>query len=178
MKDARKVNPDDLGLLLSEANVQLKMGNKAEFKRLIEEATQKDPNNAELQYNLGVIAGESGDLESARKYYSKAITLDPNYSDAQTNMAVLILSGEEKIIEEMNSLGSSAADNKKYDALKLKREGLYREAIPYLEESLRIKPKNLQAAKTLMNIYSAIDEREKFKALKAKVEALEAGGGN
>ena len=178
MKDARKANPEDLGLLLSEANVQLKMGNKDEFKKLIEEATTKDPKNAELQYNLGVLAAEAGDIATAKKYYDKAIAIDPNYSDAQTNMAVLILNGEQKIIEEMNSLGSSAADNKKYDALKLKREEIYKEAIPYLEASLRIKPNNLQAAKTLMNIYSAIDDRENFKILKGKVEVLEAGGGN
>lgn len=43
MKDARKENPDDLSLLLTEANVQLKMGNREEFKKLIEEATIKDP---------------------------------------------------------------------------------------------------------------------------------------
>ena len=88
MKDARKANPEDLGLLLSEANVQLKMGNKDEFKKLIEEATTKDPKNAELQYNLGVLAAEAGDIATAKKYYDKAIAIDPNYSDAQTNMAV------------------------------------------------------------------------------------------
>ncbi|MCB0446856.1 MAG: tetratricopeptide repeat protein [Gelidibacter sp.] len=178
MKDARKANPDDFGLILSEANVQLKMGNKAEFKKLIEEATEKDPNNAELQYNLGVLAAEAGDKESAKKYYNKAISLDPNYSDAQTNMAVLILNEEQTIIEQMNALGSSAADNKKYDELKQKREDLYREAIPYLEASLKINPNNIQAAKTLMNIYSAIDDRPNLKIMKAKVEALEAAGEN
>ena len=37
MADARSENPDDLGLLLSEANVHLKMGNRDKFKSLIEE---------------------------------------------------------------------------------------------------------------------------------------------
>ena len=32
----------------------------------MEEATEKDPNNAELQYNLGVIAAEAGDNEDAK----------------------------------------------------------------------------------------------------------------
>jgi len=35
--------------------------------------------------------------------------------------------------------------------------------------------KNIQAAKTLMNIYSVIDETEKFKAMKMKVEMMETG---
>ena len=77
-----------------------------------------------------------------------------------------------------NTLLENEMLKKKYDALKLKREEIYKEAIPHLEASLRIKPNNLQAAKTLMNIYSAIDDRENFKILKGKVEALEAGGGN
>ncbi|OUR91815.1 hypothetical protein A9Q87_08385 [Flavobacteriales bacterium 34_180_T64] len=175
MKDARMENPDDLDLILTEANVHIKMGNKDEFKRLIQEATIKDPNNAELQYNLGVVSAEGGEPEVARKYYEKAIALDPSYADAHNNMAVLILDGEQQIIEEMNSLGSSDADNRRYDELKEERKLLYREAIPFLESTLKFKPKNLQAAKTLMNIYSALEETEKFNVIKAKIEAIESG---
>lgn len=172
MKKAREANPDDLSLILSEANVQLKMGNKAEFKRLIEMATEKDPTNPELQYNLGVVAAEGGDVEMAKKYYNKAISLDPEYADAYNNLAVLTLQGEADIVSAMNGLGTSAADNKKYDALKEQRMDLYREAIPYLETTLKFRPKNLEAAKTLMNIYSAIGETAKFKEMKAKVDTI------
>ena len=35
-----------------------------------------------------------------------------------------------KIVEEMNSLGTSSKDNAKYDALKLEREKLYKECVP------------------------------------------------
>jgi len=175
MSDARKENPDDINLLLSEANIHYKMGNKDKFKSILEEATQKDPNNPELQYNLGVIAAESGDIESAKKYYNRSIELDPNYINAQINMAALILSEEEALIEEMNGLGSSAADDKRYDELREERKVLYQNAIPYLESALEIESDNLQAAKTLMNIYSVTGDDAKFKALKAKVETLESG---
>ncbi|SDS62612.1 Flp pilus assembly protein TadD, contains TPR repeats [Formosa sp. Hel1_31_208] len=175
MKLAREKNPDDLGLLLSEANVQLKMGNTDRFKDLMQEATAKDPNNAELQYNLGVISAESGDSESAMAYYEKAIELDPSYTDAYNNMAVLLLSTEKDLVAEMNSLGTSKADNKRYDELKAQRTSIYESAIPYLETTLKLKPKDIQAAQTLMNIYSAIGETDKFKAMKAKVAELEAG---
>ena len=175
MKEAREQNPDDLSLLISEANVQLKMGNKEEFKKLIEIATQKDPNNAELQYNLGVVAAEAGDQEIARRYYEKAISLDPEYADAYNNLAVLILGNEADIIEKMNTLGTSAADNKKYDVLKEQRTQLYRDALPYLETTMKIRPNNIEAAKTLMNIYSALGDTAKFKVMKAKVETLQSG---
>lgn len=174
MKTAREQNPDDLSLILSEANVQLKMGNRDEFKKLIEIATQKDPNNPELQYNLGVVAAEAGDAVSAKKYYEKSIALDPEYADAHNNMAVLILQGEQELIEKMNALGTSSADNKKYDDYKAQRTQLYKDAIPYLEKTLSIRPKNLEAAKTLMNIYSALGETAKFKDMKAKVDAMQS----
>jgi tetratricopeptide (TPR) repeat protein len=139
----------------------------------MEEATTKDPSNAELQYNLGVIAAEGGDDESAMKYYKKAIELNPDYADAHNNIAVLILDQDQEIIEKMNALGTSAADNKKYDEYKLKRLDIYKEALPHLETAFELKP-NVYVAKTLMNIYSAIDNTPKFKEMKAKVEELEA----
>lgn len=174
MKKAREQSPDDLSLILSEANVQLKLGNKDEFKKLIEIATQKDPNNAELQYNLGVVAAEAGDADSAKKYYEKAIALDPEYADAYNNMAVLILQSEQELIGKMNALGTSSADNKKYDEFKAQRTQLYKDAIPYLEKTLSIRPKNLEAAKTMMNIYSALGETTKFKEMKVKIDAMQS----
>ena len=87
-------------------------------------------------------------------------------------MAVLLLEREQSIIEEMNSLGSSAADNRRYDALKDERTALFNSAIPYLERALKNDPDNFDAAKTLMNIYSAIGETAKYKEMKAKVEAM------
>ena len=175
MKDARKANPDDATLIISEANMQLKMGNREEFKSLIQEALVKDPNNPELLFNLGIVAAEAGEIDEAKGYYEKAIELKPDYTDVYNNMAVLILSQEQDIIEKMNGLGSSAADNKKYDELKEKRSQLYTDAIPYLETTLKLRPTDLQAAKTLVNIYSAIGETQKHKDMKAKVEALESG---
>ena len=175
MKEARKANPEDSSLIISEANMQLQMGNKEEFKSLIEEALVSDPDNAELLFNLGIVSAEGGDAESAKGYYEKALQIKPDYTDVHNNMAVLILGQEQKLIEEMNALGSSAADNKKYDALKEQRSQLYKEAIPYLETTLKLRPTDLQAAKTLVNIYSALGETEKMKEMKAKVETLESG---
>ncbi len=174
MADARSENPDDLGLLLSEANVHLKMGNRDKFKELMQAATERDPNNAELLYNLGVLAAEGGNAEESIKYYEKAISIDPGYVDAYNNLAVVILEGEAGIVEEMNGLGTSSADNRKYDELKAKRGQLYQDAIPHLEKALELRSTNIDAARTLMNIYSVLGETDKYKVMKAKVEQMEA----
>ncbi|WP_303315454.1 tetratricopeptide repeat protein [Flavivirga abyssicola] len=178
MKEARAESPNDVNLILSEANVHYKMGNTEEFKKLLEKATQMDPNNPELQYNLGVIAAESKQTEEAKRYYEKAIELDPKYINAYINLSALVLNNEEAIIKEMNGLGTSRADNKRYDELRAQRQNLYREAIPYLTKALEIDSKSISAAKTLMNIYSILGETDKYKSMKEKVAAIEGADAN
>ena len=173
MAVARAEAPEDLNLLLTEANVYYSMGNTEKFKELLEVATQKDPNNSELQYNLGVISADTNDFESSKKYYQRAIELKPDYTNAYVNLAALILGQEESILEQMNNLGSSSADDRKYDELKEKRNKLYTDAIPYLESAVGIDPNNYQAAKTLANIYSAVGDTDNYKKYKALSDSLE-----
>ncbi len=175
IKDAKAEAPDDINLILSEANIYYKMGDSAKFKELMEIATKMDPENAELQYNLGVISAESDQPDEAMAYYKKAIELDPNYTNAYINSAALVLGREEALIKEMNGLGTSAADDRRYEELRTQRQDLYKEAIPFLTKALEMNPKSTSAATTLMNIYSVLGETDKYKAMKAKVEAM--GGG-
>lgn len=172
IKDARAEDPEDVNLILSEANIYYKMGDTEKFKDLLEIATEKDPNNPELQYNLGVISAESDHPEEAMAYYKKAIELDPGYVNAYINSAALVLGREEGLIKEMNGLGTSAADDKRYEQLRKERQDLYRKAIPFLTKALEINPKSTSAATTLMNIYSVLGETDKYKAMKAKVEEM------
>ena len=173
MLEARAENPDDLNLILTEANVYYAMGNIDKFKSLLEYATELDSENPELQYNLGVIAAEANDVENAKKYYTRAIELNPKYINAYINLAALILGQEESIIDEMNNLGTSAADDRRYDELRLERKELYFEAIPYLEQAIDIDSNNFQAARTLSNIYSATGDDAKAKEYRDLANSLE-----
>ena len=173
MLEARAENPDDLNLILTEANVYYAMGNIDKFKSLLEYATELDSENPELQYNLGVIAAEANDVENAKKYYTRAIELNPKYVNAYINLAALILGQEESIIDEMNNLGTSAADDRRYDELRLERKELYFEAIPYLEQAIDIDSNNFQAARTLSNIYSATGDDAKAKEYRNLANSLE-----
>lgn len=174
MKDARAKNPDDVNLLLSEANILYKMGDTEKFKELLQLATTKDPKNPELQYNLGVISSESDHPEEAMGYYKKAIELDPEYINAYINISALILNKEQVLIEEMNGLGTSKKDDLRYEELKEMRQQVYKDAVPFLEKALEIDSKNLSAAKTLHNIYSITGEKAKHDAMQKIVDELEA----
>ena len=172
MLEARTENPDNLNLILTEANVHYTMGNIDKFKSLLEYATELDSENPELQYNLGVIAADANDIENAKKYYNRAIELNPKYVNAYVNLAALILGQEEFLIEEMNNLGTSSADNRRYDELRLERKEIYFEAIPYLEQAFDIDSNNFQAAKTLSNIYSATGDDVNAKKYRELAEGI------
>ncbi len=169
VQEARLSNPTDLNLILTEANIYIELGEKEKFQILMNEAIAQSPNNANLYYNLAVVTADLGEKEAAMGYYEKAIEIDPNYQNAYLNLVALILEGEERIVEEMNSLGTSSADNAKYDALKLDREELYRECVPILKALTELGD-NEDAIKTLMNIYGTLGDNEGYKEMKALLE--------
>ena len=115
---------------------------------MISQAIEKDPNNAILYFNLGVVNNDLGDSESARNFYEKAIEIDPTYESAYFNLTSLILSGESVIVDEMNSLGTSRADNARYETLKSERESLYMACVPFLKNLIEIN-NNIEAIKTI-----------------------------
>lgn len=173
VQDARKANPGDVGLILTEANIYIQLGEKQRYKELIKEALTKDPSNAVLYFNLGVVNSEQGDNVLAREYYEKAIEIDPSMENAYLNLVALILEKESKIVEQMNSLGNTRADNLKYDKLKKERETLYKECVPVLKQLIALDDSNLEAVQTLRNIYGTIGDNEGFMEMKAIMEKYE-----
>ena len=168
LSDARKANPDDTSLIISEADLYLKLQDFATYKKLVSEVLEKDPNNPDLLFNLGVVSSKT-DAASAETYYKKAIELKPDYVNAYLNLSILKLEGETKIVDEINKLGTSEKDNKRYEVLKKQREDIFKSALPYLEKANELDPKNEDVAATLLNVYGALEMTDKKKALKAKM---------
>ncbi len=184
IKEARRIQPNDVSLLLNEADLYIRISNSSKdedeallyrnkFKDLMQKAIELDPNNGILYYNLGVIYAEQGELELAKENYTQAIVLIPDYVDAYLNLVSVILEDEIKIVEEMNSLGNTRKDNMKYDELKIEREDLYKECVPLLEDLLKVSPENIDALNTLKNIYGVLGNNDGFMQLKAKIEELQ-----
>ena len=162
IKEARKSNPKDLNLLLNEAQLYIKLEQMDKFGVLMEEAIKLDPNNPTLFFNLGVVNQNEKKTEQAISYYKKAIELDSDYGDAYMNLAVVILSGEQAIVEEMNK---NLSNFKKYDELEKKQKDLYRKALPYLEKADNIK-RSEDTVKSLLNIYDVLQINDKADKLR------------
>ena len=170
VQEARKDDPKDLNLILSEANLYLELNQNERFEGLMKQAIEQDPNNATLYYNIGVVNAKAGNVESARDYYEKAIELDENFESSYLNLVSLILESESPIREEMEGLGRSSADNKRYNVLTKKLDDIYKECVPILEKLISISPKNEGAINTLMNIYGTLGNTEGYMNMKKLLE--------
>tara|TARA_R110002126_G_scaffold47971_1_gene134011 strand:- start:93 stop:1367 length:1275 start_codon:yes stop_codon:yes gene_type:complete len=168
--EARIANPDDSSLLLTEANLYLETKDFDKYKELITKVLEKNPNDADLLFNLGVISGNAKDVANAEKYYLKAIEINPKYINAYINLTALKLEREKPIIDEMNKLGTSDKDMKRYDVLKKERLAIFKSVIPYLEKAFEVNSKDEAVSSTLLNVYSALEMSAEKKALQAKIQ--------
>lgn len=169
IQDAIKINPDDESLLLTQMDLYLKLNDFDTYTKLVNEALVKNPNNADLVFNLGVISGNADKIDEAKKYYMKAIEIKPDYVNAYVNLSEVMLRSDEKFVDEMNKLGTSEKDNKRYAVIKAEREKNFNAILPYLEKAVQLDPTNEPAKKTLLSVYNALEMTDKYKALKAKM---------
>ncbi|MFI0492038.1 tetratricopeptide repeat protein [Flavobacterium sp.] len=170
ISDARKANPEDTSLILTEANLYLETKDYETYKKLIAEVLEKNPNDADLVFNLGVISANAKNPVDAEKYYKRVMEINPKYTNAYINLAALKLEDEKIIIDEMNKLTTSTKDMKRYEELKTKRQNLFRSTIPFLQKAVELDPANIDVAKTLLNVYSALEMTAEYKALKDKIK--------
>jgi len=168
--EARAANPDDKSLILTEANLYLDTKDYDTYKKLITEVLAQSPNDADLVFNLGVISYNAKNLVEAEKYYKRAIEIKPDYVNAYLNLAILKLDADKKLFEEIQKLGNSEKDNKRYEVLKKQREAVFTSALPYLEKASELDGTNEEVKGTLLSVYRALEMTEKAKALKAKMK--------
>ncbi len=203
--EGRKVYPDNTELRNAELNLYLKSGNQDALLKKLEEAVAKDPNNPELLFNLGngynnlafPKDATGKDLPKPANYaeligkaedaYTKAIAADKeNKSEYSYNLGALYFNQASGIINEMNGLGTSAADQKKYDDLAVRRDAMFGKALPHLEKvytSLDAKLSKLNQDDkvtyqsvifALREVYAKQNKMDKVTEMKNKLDAFKA----
>lgn len=172
VEDAIAVNPNDPSLLLTKGNIYYKMGDTAKFKEIMKEIIAKNPNDVDSYYNIGVISAENGDIEEARAAYKKVLELDPGYVNAGINLSKTYLDEASTVVDKMNELGNSSADNKKFEEYQKEQTTLYKKSLTILEGIIESVPDDVSILKQLKGLYSFLGEDEKFKKIKAKLAEL------
>ena len=107
----------------------------------------------------------------------KALNIKPDYVNAAMNLSFIEVDKGNALYEEMNQLGDSSADYKRYDELKAQKDELFKAGAEILEKFVQNNP-NLKEAgvyNQLANIYSALGETEKYNTYKDKAKEIESG---
>lgn len=169
IREARAMKPNDMELLKAEAMIYEENGDTEKYLKILDELIEKDSDNAAMYYViLGDNALRAGEEEEARGYYEKAVEEDPNSPTAFNGIANSYLNQQEAIVKEMNSLGMSDADTKKYNKLSEDRNDLLKAALPYLEKAQQAAPESLELIQTLYQINMQLkntDEAAKYKKM-------------
>ncbi len=175
---ARAEFPEDGDLILQQLQGHLTAEEYDEAMAIIDQGIAQNPDNYIFYYVQGYIYQNNiMDEEKALAGYAKALTLNPDDKirfDCNFNSGQIWYTRGQKTIETMNSLGMSSADQKKYDALNVKKVEYFTNAIPYFEKAQELKPDDLMTIKALFTSYSQVKNYEKVKETKAILDGMES----
>lgn len=165
-------NPDNINLLLNKAKIYNNLGQKDKFKEVMLAVLAKNPDDVDANYNYGTISMQNGELEEARKALKKALSIDPSHANSALNLSTSYVDEGNVFLDKMNALGTSNADNIKYEEYKVEKDKLYRVGLSILEEAVVHNPNEINLLTQLKKLYSVLGEDDKFKATKAKLIEL------
>nr|WP_315200868.1 tetratricopeptide repeat protein [uncultured Flavobacterium sp.] len=168
ISDARIKNPEDISLAFAEADLYLETKDYESYKKAIEPILKKNQNDVDFVYNLAVLSAKAKNDADAENFYLKAITLNPKYINAYVNLSFLKLEEAATINEDMDKLGTSPGEMKKYDTLKVKRDDIYKKTIPHLQKAFEMNPEDEDISKSLLSVYNALEMTAEYKEIKAK----------
>merc|ERR1712242_248285 len=81
---------DYIQAYINRGDVLLRMNRSQEALNIYQEALKIDANNADVHYNLAVVALEQQKPDLDMKYLDKALDIDPNHPEALLNSAIVI----------------------------------------------------------------------------------------
>lgn len=173
---AKKAFPENDAFEKQEINLLIAAERVDEAKDRINEAIEKEPNNANLYFNLGYLYEELDQPEEAEKAYLKAIEIDPDYLDANYNYAVFNYNIAADLYDKSRNM-----DLKTYqkEGKKIEKEAAVylKKALPYFEKALEKAPEELAILETLQVVYSQLKMNDKAMETMDKVDEIKAKQG-
>jgi len=196
IQEARAAYPNDNIIRNLELNYYITSGKQDEMLKKLEEAAAKEPENAEIQMNLATTyleAMRSKDKKPANMTefsakteaaFQRGMKLAPDNAGYNYSFGTFYYFQTADVIEKLNALGTSAAEQKKYDELKATLDGLFTKSLPYFEkaytglsaEAASLKGDDMKIYKStisvLQDIYARQGKTDKATEMRKKLESL------
>ena len=176
IQDGLNQYPGDGGLIIEKVNLFLKQGNGEAAIADLNQLHEMDPNNASILFILGTIYGDDTheifDAEKAIQYYNDAIAVNPEFYDAEYNLAALYVNLSNKKNAEANEItGFSKKEIERYDALVKQGDEYLQAGLPHAERAFNAQP-SAELGQVLKSIYVRLKMEDERKALEEKLKEL------
>ena len=99
LKAALEIAPDDSYALLILGRLRMSQKNYDDALQALSRAAQGDPQNAEIQDDLGIALVKKGQRGPAEAAFRKAVLLQPGYGDPHNNLALFYLTQQPPLVE-------------------------------------------------------------------------------
>src|SRR5690606_29798116 len=162
--------PEDGELATQNIELNLMAGNEEKIINTITAQVEKEPENANLHYYLGIAYSEMQDIDKAEAAYRKALEIKPDYLDANINLGGLILN---RGIDHFNKTNNASLPQAEYEAEIKKAYDIFDTALPYLEKAVELDGSSYLALTNLKKYYEIKEDEAKIADLQARIDALQ-----
>ena len=163
IKQGRERMPDELPILLEEAQWYLEQGQKEALLASLMEAIEADPENANLYFLIGKTYDDKQEYDLAEEYYKKAAEVKPDFFEAFYNIGAIYVNQAAEVQAQANDLPLN--ETELYNELTEKASGYLEKAVPYLEKSLEIRPDDTPTIAALKEAYGRLKMNDKLEEL-------------
>lgn len=167
---ATKEYPEDNDAAIQHIELNLIVGNEAQVISDIEKQIEQNPDNGNLYYYLGIAYSSADKPEEAINSYKKAVELNPDHIESNTNLAVTIMNAVRTELNDLNS--NKEVSNEDYAKQIEDIKGKVKEALPYLQKAADLDANNADALRNLKSYYDFMQDEEKSKEIEEKINSL------
>jgi tetratricopeptide (TPR) repeat protein len=163
VQQGRERFPDDVSILLEEAQLYLETGQNEKLLNSLLIAVKSDPTNANLFFLIGKCYDDKKDIKLAEQNYMKAAELNPDFFEAYYNLGAIYVNIAAEYQAQANDLPLN--ETAKYDQLTNLANEQLALAVPYLENALQVRPDDQQTKAALREAYARLKMTEKLQKL-------------
>ena len=177
----KKKFPTDYTLNVEEFNYWYAKGDNTKAQKALQKAVEADPTNHILHFNIGVVfdnmsaaahkANNHADaflfMDKSIESYKTAIEIKADYGDAYFNLGALYYNQS----IEVQSLAQDL-NGEQYDTQVARADQMMKDALPWLEKSHELSPKDVSTLTVLKSIFMNLSMDDQYKEADGKLKAL------
>ncbi len=160
---SEKFETSEIGVAKVLSAIAFETKNYEQAKKEYAILNRLDPTDLPAQINEATCYYHTNDLVTYHKMITAVLAKDPNNAELQYNVGFMTLSGDDKLVEEINA---NLKNPKKYEELMAQRKAKFMSALPYFEKAYQLKNTDENYKTILRLTYETLGMNDKAASVK------------